>query len=70
MEDLEYKVVHHHHYKPADCIPVFEAKVNALLREGWKPLGGVKKDEQGMYQAMVRSVAVVSAPSKPPSLSQ
>jgi hypothetical protein len=45
---MEYKIIWNEDFD------AFEDEVNQLIKEGWKPQGGVAIDADFWYQAMVR----------------
>ena len=55
----EYKVVYvptRLEWSDTNKLQIFEDKVNRLISEGWKPIGGVAVDGSCRYQALIREV--------------
>ncbi|MCE5212018.1 MAG: DUF1737 domain-containing protein [Deltaproteobacteria bacterium] len=53
---MEYKVVAGNGWTPDSAVKELEKKVNALIQEGWEPIGGivVASFNENAYQALIK----------------
>jgi len=53
---MEYQIVAGNGWTPDSAIKEMEKKVNALIKEGWEPIGGlvIASFNENAYQTMIK----------------